>query len=198
MDCFSAKLSADILADCKNLVTGGIESDVLLIPHSDVDKAATTFDEENHMLITDLVLKADATGYLWAGVKQTNSYNSEFVPGDQTTLDKFRHTINGRVLNPSAENRLQVSHMAKDEHYLAVIERKWKGEDSQDAFVVLGWDTGVKLTENTENPLENDGAIMLTLASLDEMLETEGPRILLDTDYDTTKTAFENKFSAAV
>jgi len=196
MSCLTDRLSADILADCKNLVFSGIEADLLLIPHSQVDKTASTFDTENPMLITDLVLKAGASGYLLEGVKQVNGYNTEFVPGDDQTLDKFRHNANGRILSPTAENRLQLSKLAKNESYIVVAERRWKGPDSNDAFIVLGWDTGLYLNESIENPLENEGAITIGLSSRDGMLESEGAYVLLDTDYDTTKLAFDNKFAS--
>lgn len=196
MGCLTDRLSNDILADCKNLVFRGIEADLLLIPHSDVDKTATTFDPENPMVINDLVLKPGATGYLLEGVKQVNGYNTEFVVGDDQTLDKYQHNANGRILSPTAENRLQVSKLAKGEGYMVIAERKWKGPGSNDAFILLGWDAGLYLSESIENPLENEGAITIGLASREGMLETEGAFVVLDTDYDTTKTAFENKFAA--
>ena len=148
------------------------------------------------MIITDLVLKAGATGYLLEGVKQTNGMNSEFIPGDDQTLDKHRHGIRGRVLTPSAANIEQANLLGKGESYMAVVNRKYKGADSADAFLILGWDTGMHLSVMTINSNENDGAILLEMASKDGMLENDLPRVVLDTDYDTTLTAFNNKFEA--
>lgn len=169
----------------------------MLIPHSDVDKTASTIDATNKLLITDLVLKSGATGFLLEGVKQTNGYNHEFVPGDDQTRDKSRHVIRGRILTPSATNRLQAQKLGDGESYIAVVNKKYKGENSADAFLVLGWDSGLYLSSKTENSLENDAAILLEMSSKDNMLETHDPKVLLETDYATTKTAFDNKFVTA-
>ena len=196
MGCLTEKITGDIAINCDHIAIAGLESDILLIPHSDVDKSASTFDADNKMIISDLVLKASATGYLFEGVKQTNGMNSEFVPGDDQTLDKHRHGIRGRVLTPSAANIEQANLLGKGESYMAVVNRKYKGADSADAFLILGWDTGMHLSVMTINSNENDGAILLEMAPKDGMLENDLPRVVLDTDYDTTLTAFNNKFEA--
>ena len=196
MGCLTDKITDDIAINCDNIAIAGLESDILLIPHSDVDKSASTIDATNKMIITDVVLKAGATGYLLEGVKQTNGMNSEFIPGDDQTLDKHRHGIRGRVLTPSAANIEQANLLGKGESYMAVVNRKYKGADSADAFLILGWDTGMHLSVMTINSNENDGAILLEMASKDGMLENDLPRVVLDTDYDTTLTAFNNKFEA--
>ena len=124
MGCLTEKITGDIAINCDHIAIAGLESDILLIPHSDVDKSASTFDADNKMIISDLVLKASATGYLLEGVKQTNGMNSEFVPGDDQTLDKHRHGIRGRVLTPSAANIEQANLLGKGESYMAVVNRK--------------------------------------------------------------------------
>lgn len=197
MGCLTDRLSADIVNDCDNLSVSGIEADILVIPHSDVDKTATTFDATNKKLITDLVLKAGKTGFLIEGVKQTNGYNWEFVPGDATTRDMFRHVAGGRILTPTVENREQADKLGAGESYMIVVNKKYKGAESADAFLVLGWDSGLYLSSMTENSRENNAAILFELSSNDEMLENKSPKVLLDTDYDTTLTAFTNKFEAA-
>lgn len=194
-NCLTDRLAADIMNDCENLSIAGIEADILLIPHGDVDKTATTIDATNPLLVTDLVLKAGKTGFLLQGVKQTNGYNHEFVPGDEQTPDKSRHVVRGRILTPSAANRNQANKLGKGEGYMAVVNKKYKGKDSKDAFLILGWDAGLYLSSKSENSLENDGAILLELGSKDTMLEKDDPKVLLETDYDTTKAAFDNKFA---
>lgn len=196
-NCLTDRLSADVVNNCENLAIPGIEADILLIPHGDVDKTASTIDATNKMLVTNLQLKAGKTGFLLEGVKQTNGYNSEFVPGDDQTPDKSRHIIRGRILTPSAANRLQAQKLGEGESYIAVVNKKYKGKDSKDAFLVLGWDAGMYLRSKTESSTENDGAIVLEMASKDNMLESKDPRVLLETDYTTTLTAFSNKFAQA-
>ena len=194
MGCITDKISADILVDCDNLSISGLEADVILIPRSDFDRSASTINAGNDILLDNLACKSGATGFKLEGVKQLHSTNSEFVPSEET-VDKFRHTFRGVILTPSAENRLQASLLAKGESYIVVVNRKWKGANDEDAFLVFGYDAGLYLTEMTEASNENDGNILFSLASKDIRLETEMPRNLLMTNYATTLTAFDNKFA---
>lgn len=197
MGCATDRISADLLADCLNLTVAGIEADVILIPLKDIDKTASTLDPVNPQLCTKLQLKPGTTGFKLEGVKQLNGYNYEFVRGDQQTMDKWRHTFSGVIMTPSTTNRAEANKMAKGESYVIVINKKWKGANDADAFLVLGWDAGLYVTEMTENSRENNAAILFTLASVDEMLENNMPKNLLETDYPTTLTAFGNKFLQA-
>lgn len=193
MGCLTDKISANITVDCNNLSIAGLEADVIIIPRSVFDRANSTINASNDILLDDLKCLSGNTGYKLEGVKQLHSTNSEFVPSEET-LDKFRHTFRGVILTPSAENRLQASKLAKGESYVVVVNKKWKGENDEDAFQVLGFDAGLYLTEMTEGSKDNDGAILFTLASKDSSLENDIPRNLLMTDYATTLTAFTNAF----
>lgn len=194
MGCLVDTLAADFVNDCDNLTVTGIESDVILIPLLDVDKTASTINATNRMLLDNLACTSGNTGFLLEGIKQLNGYNWEFVPSEETT-DKYRHVFTGVILTPDAENRLSASKMAKGTSYLVVIHKKYKGANQEDAFLVLGWDTGLYVTEMTENSKEADAAIKFTLSSKDDSLEYDAPRLLLETDYATTLAAFVNKFA---
>ena len=197
MGCATDRISADLLADCLNLSVAGIEADVILIPIKDIDKTASTLDAENPQLVTKLQLKPGATGYKLEGVKQLAGFNSEFVLGDEQTLDKWRHSFNGVILTPSTENRNEANKLTKGENYIIVVNKKWKGANEADAFLVLGWEAGLRVSEMTENSRENNAAILFTLSSADTMLENNMPKNLLEIDYATTLTAFGNKFIQA-
>lgn len=193
-NCLTEELTDDILINCDHLAIPGIESDILLILHSNVDKSASTIDGTNPNLITDLVLLQGTEGVFLEGVKQIGGFSSEFVKGDQERLNKFRHMIRGRILSPTADNRNNFDKLATGMPYMAVVNKKYKGPNSEDAFLVLGWDTGITLSVGTESSYDNDGAIVLEMQSEDDMLENKSPKTLLDTNYETTLTAFENKF----
>ncbi|UAB85685.1 hypothetical protein INR75_06635 [Zunongwangia sp. SCSIO 43204] len=196
-ECFIDEITGDITVNCDHMAVTGIESDIVLIPFGAEDKTGSAIDETNSQLITDLVLKAGKTGFKLEGIKQTNSHNSEFVPGDNQTLDGHRHRIGFRILSPTTANRAEANKLSKGGKYIAVVNRKYKGPSDQDAFLVLGWQYGMKLVEMTENSLENKGAIVGALQSEDDALEMDLPKNLLDADYDTTLTAFNNKFEQA-
>ena len=196
MGCFTDTLSADVLVNCDYLGQGGIEDDVILIPHNDVDKTASTFNVSNRMLFDDLACKAGKTGFLLEGIKQAQGFLVEFVPGDDV-LDKFRHSYDGVIASPTTANRLEASKLSKGEAYLVVIRKRFKGVAEADEFIVLGWDTGVYITVMTENSREADGMFKFTLSSKDKYLEYDMARNLLETDNATTLVAFNNKFATA-
>jgi len=189
-------ISADILFDCANPAIGGIEADVLLINAEDIDITATTISNTNKALVTNLALKTGKTGYLLAGVKQVNGANSELVKKEMGP-DKFKHVFSGVILNPSAANKLQATNLSEGAKYVVVIEQKWKGASNADAFVILGYKSGLELQTMTWNTKENDGTIAFTLESTEGYEEPTLPLTLLETDYATTKTAFSAKFASA-
>lgn len=195
VDC-TGNLTADILFDCANAPIGGIEQNVVLINKDDIDLSATIVDATNRILVTNLQLKPGKTGYLLTGVKQANGKAWELVKKENAP-DKFKHTFSGVIFNPSAANKQQADSLSKGAKYIAVIEQMWKGTDSEEAFEVLGLNSGLELMTMTNNSKENDNMIMFELASADGFEETTMPKTLLDVDYAATKTAFSNKFAQA-
>lgn len=188
-------ITANILFDCDNPPIGGIETDVLLINAEDVDITALTYNPANKIQLTNFALKATKTAYLLQGVKQVNGANSELVKKEIGT-DKHKHVFSGVILNPSAANKLQATYLSEGGKYVVIIEQKWKGIDNDDAFVVLGLKSGLELQTMTWNTKENDGTISFTLESSEGYEEPTLPVNLLETDYATTKTAFDNKFAS--
>jgi len=194
MNCFTDQLSEDIAINCDHLGVAGIEDDIVIIAHEDVDKATSTKNELNRLLLDDFNAVSGKAGFLLTGVKNAQGFLTEFVPSEET-FDKWRHTYDGVIATPSAQNRLQASNLTKGKSYVLVIRRRYKGLDKADEFLVLGWDNGLYVTVMTENSREKDGMISFTMASKDKYLEYDMPLTLLDTDNSTTLTAFNNKFA---
>lgn len=189
-------ITSDILFDCDNPSIAGLEVNVLLFNRADIDLTAVTFDATNKLLMTNFQLKTGSTGYLLKGVKQVNSTSFEQVV-KETGTDKVNHTFNGLILTPTVDNKLQLQNMKDGGDLVAIVEKKYKGEDNVEAFEVLGYNSGLKLTASTYNSNENDGAITFALTSEDGYEEPNYPYNLLQTDYAATQTAFGNKFAQA-
>jgi hypothetical protein len=189
-------LTQDILKDCDNKPVGGNEADVVIVAKEDIDYSSTTFDATNPLLVTDLVLKAGKTGYVLEGVKQTNITSYELVK-KENSFDKFKHTFTGVILNPSAANKAALREIASGGDYVVIVNRKWKGADNADAFEIYGWNGVFEIATTTYNSNENDGVINFSIAHVDGYEDTELPLNLIETDYDTTLTAFGNKFAQA-
>lgn len=189
-------LTADIAKDCSVKPVGGIEVNVVLIPFESINKATSTIDVSNNLLITDLATNTGTSGYFVEGVKQSQGASFEMVKKEDS-FDMYKHTFSGVVLTPSVANKKSLSEVASGSRYVAVVEKKWKGVSDADAFEVLGWDAGLEIQEMTWNTKESDGIIKFVLANADGYEEPEMTRNLLETDYATTKTSFDNKFATA-
>jgi hypothetical protein len=189
-------ITADILYDCENPPVGGLETDVVLINISEIDRAATTYDVTNKDIVTNLQLLAGKTGYLFQGIKQINTASSELVKKEFSS-DKEKHSFIGVLLNVSAANKDQINQFKEGGKYVAVINRKWKGASNAEAFLILGLEVGLEIETQTWNSNENDGTLTFTLASADGFEEPRLPNTLLETDYATTLAAFEAKFAQA-
>lgn len=192
IDC-TGNLTADILFDCSTAPVGGIEQNVILIAKEDIDIINTATDVKNRILITNFQLKTGKTGYLLNGVKQSNGKAWELVKKENAP-DKFKHSFSGVIFNASADNKQQADNLAKGAKYVVVVEQVWKGNDSKDAFEILGMTSGLELMSMNNNSKENDNMIIFELASSDGFEEPTMPRTLLNGDYSATKTAFNNKF----
>lgn len=190
------KLSADIIKDCDNKPIGGLEVSAVLINFDDIDKAASTLDATNDLIITDLATASGTSGFTLEGIKQTNGASFELVLKEDT-YDAYKHIFSGVILTPSASNKKAMAEIASGGRYVVVVEKKFKGASQEDAFEVLGWDTGMIISELVWNSKEADGVIKFTLASQDAYEEPEMTRNLLETDYATTKTSFDAKFVTA-
>lgn len=189
-------LTTDILFDCDNAPIGGIEVDVLLFNREDLDITAVTFDGANKLLMTNFQLLSGKTGYKVQGIKQVMGASSELVK-KETSSDAWKHTFNGILLNFSAANKLELQSMAEGASLVAMVELKWKGANNEDAFQVLGYKSGLELNESVWNTKENDGTASFILSSVDGFEEPKQIYTLLETDYATTKAAFDLKFAQA-
>lgn len=194
-DC-TEEITASILLDCDNLPISGLEVNALIFNKQDIDRAAGTFDGTNKILMTNFQCLSGKSGFKIEGFKQSNAKNYSLVVNENLP-DKWLHQFNGIVFNPTAENKLQVDNLSKDGRYVVIIEQLWKGANDESAFEVLGYNVGLKLTESVNNSVENSNGITLVLASEPGYEETNVPYTLLETDYATTKTAFDNAFAEA-
>lgn len=186
-------LTGAILNDCDNAMVAGIEVNVLMFNHSDIDKSTCTFSVTNKTVLTNFQLKPGKTGYLFEGVKQVNALKSELAKKEFGN-DKHKHTFTGVILQFSAENKKRLMEFAEGGKIAVIVELKWKGAGSADAFQIGGFDSGLELQSYAWATNENDGTVSLELASSEGYEESRVPLSILETSYLLTATAFGNKF----
>ena len=190
------KLTADIAKNCDEKPQGGIEVDIVIINYDDIDFASSTFDGSNDLLLTNLATKSGTTGYTIEGIKQTQGASFELVKKEDS-FDGYKHTFAGVILAPSVGNKKRLSEVASGGRYVVVVEKKWKGTNDVDAFEVLGWNSGLEIATVVWNSKEADGVIKFELSSVDGFEETNMTYNNLETDYATTKVAFDAKYATA-
>lgn len=190
-----AEIAADILFNCDYPPVAGIEQKIILINRDDIDSITydVTYPGELATLIT---LKTGKTGYLVQGIKQVMKYSNEFL-SETESVNAVRHSILGvRVYDPSVNVQKAINNFINGANVVAVVEKKWKGIDNENAFRIFGLTHGLELSEMTDASDENDGTFVFSLTTPEGYKEPKVPHQLLITDYATTRTAFDNKFAA--
>ncbi len=185
-----------MLNDCENPMIAGIEVDLLFFNTADIDKTACTFSATEKTLMTNFQLKTGKTGFLVEGVKQVNALKSEYVPKEKTA-GRFKHTFAGIMLNLSTSNKDRLLEMAQGANIAVMVQLKFKGNLSKDAFQLAGFDSGLELATATWASNENDGTFAFELVSVDGYEETKPLITVLETDYAATLALFNNKFLQA-
>jgi hypothetical protein len=181
------RISADIISDCAEKPTPGLEVTVWLMNRDDVLEGTVTYDIANRMLITNMVLGGQGNqAYKLVGVKLSNIGRCELVPGDFNSF--WRHTLEGRIFKNNADQLLEISNM-ENSNLVAIVENKYKGTAGSSAFQVYGLDAGLELTvaQRDTDDAETGAAWNVTLASNDNALEKDPIKAFFDTDYATTK-----------
>ena len=190
-----AKISQDVAFDCDNPPVSGIEQKIILVNRDDIENVVYDATSPGE-LITDITLKTGTTGYEIQGIKQVMGYSNTLVT-EENSLNGVTHSIDGiRFYDPSVESQKTINDFINGANVVAIVEKKWKGVDSANSFKVFGLVHGLEITDLTDNSRENDGTSVITLSTPSGYKEPKVPHQLLETDYATTKTAFDNKFAA--
>jgi hypothetical protein len=192
MSC-NTNITAGFLLNCDTPPMGGLESSIVIIPFDDINRTTTTISTTNELLVTNLVLKTGKTGFVFHGVKQSNGKNYSLVAVENLP-NRVMHGITGKILTPSVENKLQLQKLMTGGKYVVVVKQNWKGVNSKDAFEILGYNSGLEITEATNESSAESNTILIKLSNVEGYEEPKLPFNLLKTDYDTTNIAFGNLF----
>jgi hypothetical protein len=186
------KVTDDLLFDCADAPKKGIDGGKgVLINWDDIDRTASV---QAGATISDLVLKAATAGFSVQWYKDLASANSSFTPNTED-VDGFTHNFLTRLANSSAANAERANEL-KNGRFVMVYETRYKGVNNAEAFKVAGWENGLKLSEMTNNTLENSGATLFTLATEEGDVEQYPYNVFLETDYATSKATFDSLFAS--
>jgi len=186
------KITTDLLFDCADRPKKGIDGGkAVIINWDDIDFGASTV---TGAMISDLVLKSGTSGYALEWYKDLASANSSFAPNTED-IDGFLHNFLARLATTTVEHAERANEL-KNGRFIVVYESRYKGEESLDAFKIRGWDSGLIVSEMSENTLENSGSILFTLASEEGANEPYPYNVFLETDHLTSKGSFDSLFAS--
>lgn len=193
------KIAAAVTRDCANLPVAGVDnaSGIVLINKEDLLKSGITKNATiPNALLDDIALNSGTQGYKLDGFKRMISYTNPLVIAEDS-INGVRHTIKFPWFDLSAQGRAELNKVIAGQRFYIVLERNWKGTDEDDAFLFFGIEHGLELVELVDESEATDGVPMVTLGTPDGYKEPYLPHVLLDTDYATTKTAFNLGFPTA-
>jgi hypothetical protein len=170
-----------VLKNCANLVPG-IKDKAYFINYEDVDKDLCTFDTDNSILCTQLVLKSTSPtpyAYCVEGYNFSNEHKTSMVK--KTYQKTWEHGFIFRIFDNTPETKLWVEN-AKDSRFMIIIENNYNKDVAPVAagrtvFEILGWDFGLELNaaERDANSDELLGGWLLTAGCHDKLKESLPP-----------------------
>jgi hypothetical protein len=144
-----SKIAANILYACANMVAG-IKDVAYFINIDDVDKDSSTFDPENPLLLTQLVLLSGSptpVAHTVEGHNYSNEHDTALLKG--VYYNSWEHNFRFRIFDNSPEVKLWVN-TAVGSRFLVIQENNYSNTDSpagRTVFEVLGWDFGLEVKE---------------------------------------------------
>lgn len=187
-----------ILKNCEQLIPG-IKDRAYFINYDCVDKDLSTFDPNNSLLLTSLVLKSVSPAcyaYCVEGYNFSNEHNVAMVK--KTYQKVWDHNFIFRIFDNTPEDKLWVQN-AIDSRFLVIIENNYSKEDAvngdgRTVFEVLGWDFGLEINaaERNVNDDEMMGGWVLTAGCSDTLKESLPPLSFFVTDITTTRAALDS------
>lgn len=187
-----------ILKNCEQLVPG-IKDKAYFINYDCIDKEMSTFDPDNSLLCTQLVLKTLSPPCYAYCVEGYNFSNEHSVALVKKTYQKvWEHNFIFRIFDNTPEDKLWIQN-AIDSRFLIIIENNYSKEDAVEGdgrtvFEILGWDFGLELNAAERNTADEEmlGGWVLTAGCSDKLKESLPPRSYFVNDIATTRLALES------
>lgn len=190
-------VSNDLIYDCDQKAVGGIVQTVKLINTCDIDVSNWTVTRTTAPTCANTIAfsgtdPANLNAVRVQGIPGKRLLSASFTSSNTDFGTYFTHVVNLFSQGLSQQALCNITALGNGAQVIAIIEQNFKGADNNSAFLVYGWDAGLKLGDLTYDSNENNGNIVFPLSSLDPDLEPYPPLTLLMTDYDTTKTFFDS------
>lgn len=188
----------DLLYDCDNKPTGGIVQTAKLINKCDIEAGDWTLNRAmdgltcTHTIQYSGLDPVTLNAKTIQGIPGKRLLNASFSSSNTDYGWYWTHIVNLFSLGLTREGLCNLKAFGAGAEVVVIIEQNFKGTSNQDAFLVYGWDNGLKLGDFTYDANENNGNSIIPLTSLEPDLEPFPPMVLFNTDYATTKAFFDS------
>lgn len=188
-------ISKDIVIDCNEQVTKGMESDAAIINRDDIDFSKTVFDDENPNIIKQLILKKGKKAYkvVQQGSDPYTGTKSELNVG--TYRNSWNHEIPIVVLANTPDVCANIIDGLANGKFVLIVRNVSKGTDGKAEYQIFGYAQGLKASEGSNEKYSEDteGGWLITLK------EEQTPKCAMfffNTDSETTATQYESLLNA--
>ncbi len=176
-----AKLAGKFAKKCGYIPKGGIRNK-WYFNWDDVDRVATQVVNKGTK-VSKLVLKEGTKLYPAEGYKQSKASHALSI------LDYgngYIHTDNYTVTYRGEEERMRIQELVHGGRVGTISEKVNAGINGELSFEILGYESGMLITEDNWNSDENGGTTTLTVATKEGEEEATGAKLFLDTNHNTT------------
>lgn len=186
-------LAANIAKDCSHPMTGGYTGRGLLIPLSNT--LTWSVDANNPRIITGLTMgqsdKLAVVDNVWPSAYDGSNTQSNTDSGriQYGKTFSFRIPLRGGQVSEDIVEPLADAPLG----YVAILEKKDRRGDG--SYEIVGYCQGLMVNGDgiLRNENENGGDIVVTMSCQEQYFEVA----FYDTDYATTKSAFETLMASA-
>ena len=193
MNCTNAKLAGKFARVCGLKPKQGILRK-WYVNYGDIDRAATQLANRKTK-ITTMVLATGAKFYPAEGNDKVHKANHALAVNDFG--NGYIHTDNYTILYRGENERERIQELVDGARVVTVVEKVDGGENGELTYEVLGYESGMKITEDNWSSSENSGTATVTVATQEGEEESTGAKLLTHTDAANTKTFIEdNQYSS--
>lgn len=178
-------VAAGAVYDCDDPLVPGTNPDITIFNLKDVE--TVTYNVGNPRLIEGITLSSGNQAYLFEGIRQSTTAQTELV--QQTLSTGYNHSVAFSVFDVSSTQKANLEKMALSKIVIVVENRNALG-NADSVFEVYGLGVGLEITTLTRinNDVETGAAYTIEARTSDN----EGKEVTLPlswwlTDYATTK-----------
>ncbi len=172
-DC-NRRLAGQFVRECTHRPKQGI-ADKWYFNYDDVDRAASTLTNRG-TVINQLVLKSGAKLYRAEGNTKTSQASHSLSVSDFG--NGYIHTDTYTVLYRGANERERIQELVDGAKVCTLIKKTDKGVSGELEYEVLGFESGMVVTEDNWNSKENSGITTLTVSTVEGEEEATGAKLL--------------------